>query len=192
MHWAFRLADRTITSARTLKQMHIWRRCVIYLFAIAGCDWNLVVVVFAAAAVQIKDRLLVEEKRIEAFELRKNREQNRKFNKQVSELRKQEKVQERKAHNEEVTQIRRASDKDEKEGRLNKILGGGGGDKQAPTKSFKRQGLVSSCAALLWLLLSLLLLLLADVFCSPLVRLQDKKYSFGAKDRKMAKMNDKK
>lgn len=157
MLWAFLLEDRTITSARMLKQMHIWRRCVLLflMFIIAGCDGD---VLLSLLLLQIKDRLLVEEKRIEAFELRKNREQNRKFNKQVSELRKQEKVQERKAHNEEVTQIRRTSDKNEKEGRLNKILGSSGGDKQAPTKSFKRQGLVS----FLWCLR----LLLADVSAS--------------------------
>lgn len=83
---------------------------------------------------------MVEEKRIEAFELRKNREQNRKFNKQVSEIRKQEKTQDRKAHNDEVSKIRKTGDKDEKEGRLNKILDGAkGGPAQ---KSRKREGMV--------------------------------------------------
>lgn len=40
---------------------------------------------------KIKDKLLIEEKRIESFELRKNKENNRKFNKQLIEIKKQEK-----------------------------------------------------------------------------------------------------
>jgi hypothetical protein len=40
---------------------------------------------------QIKDRLLLEEKKMSAFDLRKQRETNRKFNKQVADLKKQEK-----------------------------------------------------------------------------------------------------
>ena len=58
---------------------------------------------------KIKDRLLLEEKRIEAFEMRKNRENNRKFNKQVSELRKQEKVKDRKSNISEFSKLRKGS-----------------------------------------------------------------------------------
>ena len=104
---------------------------------------------------KIKVRLLIEAKRVESFELRKNREQNRKFNKQVSDLRKQEKSAERKQHNEELKKIKNAGDADEKEDRLNKVLG------DHSEKSKKRQNM-------------------------------DKKYGFGAKDRKMAKLNDRK
>ena len=39
---------------------------------------------------KIKDRLIVEERKIEAFEKRKNREHNKKFGKQVAELKQQE------------------------------------------------------------------------------------------------------
>jgi hypothetical protein len=42
---------------------------------------------------QIKDRLLLEEKKMKAFEQRRQRETNRQFNKQVSALRIQEKAQ---------------------------------------------------------------------------------------------------
>jgi rRNA-processing protein EBP2 len=59
---------------------------------------------------QIKDRLLLEEKRIEAFEMRKNREKNRKFNKQVADLRKQEKSKDRKANIAQVTGLRKAGE----------------------------------------------------------------------------------
>ena len=61
---------------------------------------------------KIKDRLLLEEKRIEAFEMRKNRENNRKFNKQVSELRKQEKVKDRKSNISEFSKLRKGSNSD--------------------------------------------------------------------------------
>ncbi len=116
----------------------------------------------------------MEEKRIEAFELRKNREQNRKFNKQVSEIRKQEKSQDRKTHNEDLSKLRKSSDSGEREGRLNKILD------NKPVKSRKREGMVR-------------LALCALTFrCASTYSSQDKKYGFGAKDRKMAKMNDKK
>ena len=38
----------------------------------------------------MKDRLILEEKKMDAFEKRKNRDHNKKFNKQVSEVKKQE------------------------------------------------------------------------------------------------------
>lgn len=39
---------------------------------------------------KIKDRLIMEEKKIDAFEKRKNREHNKKFNKQVANVKQQE------------------------------------------------------------------------------------------------------
>lgn len=39
---------------------------------------------------KVKDRLILEEKKMDAFEKRKNRDHNKKFNKQVSEVKKQE------------------------------------------------------------------------------------------------------
>lgn len=83
---------------------------------------------------QIKDRLLIEDKRIEAFELRKNKDNNRKFNKQVKEMRKEEGAQNRKSHIREVSNIRKDSSADsgDKEERIKKII-----DEPA-TKSKKR------------------------------------------------------
>lgn len=78
---------------------------------------------------KIKDRLLIEEKRIEAFELRKNREQNKKFNKQVSQLKKQEKSQKQKQQINEVTELRKGTSSSagiNREEKLNRILEDGG------------------------------------------------------------------
>lgn len=91
---------------------------------------------------QIKDRLLVEDKRIEAFELRKNKDNNRKFNKQVKELRKQEGAQSRKATIKDVNDIRKegndgAEGGASKEERINKIINDG-----PATKSKKRINMV--------------------------------------------------
>ena len=88
----------------------------------------------------------MQEKKIDALELRKNRETNRKFNKQVSDLRKQEKNQATKAQVDAVSRFRKGQDAggaDDagKEGRLKALIedkrDGGGG------KSFKRQGRVT-------------------------------------------------
>jgi len=94
---------------------------------------------------QIKDRLLLEEKKIEAFELRKNRENNRKFNKQVSELRKQEKSKDRKSNIAEVTQLRKekGGDDGERASKLRALVG----DDDKPQKSHKRQVMVRSTVA---------------------------------------------
>uniref|UniRef100_A0A7S3M572 Uncharacterized protein n=1 Tax=Spumella elongata TaxID=89044 RepID=A0A7S3M572_9STRA len=75
---------------------------------------------------KIKDRLLIEDKRIEAFELRKNKDNNRKFNKQVKELRKQEGAQSRKEHISDVTKIRKddTTDSAHKEERIKNIIDG--------------------------------------------------------------------
>lgn len=86
---------------------------------------------------QIKDRLLIEDKRIEAFELRKNKDNNRKFNKQVKEMRKEEGAQNRKSHIREVSNIRKdTTDSSDKDERIKKII-----DEPA-TKSKKRINMV--------------------------------------------------
>lgn len=95
------------------------------------------------ACTQIKDRLLIEDKRIEAFELRKNKDNNRKFNKQVKEMRKEEGAQNRKSHIREVSNIRKdaSADSGDKDERIKKII-----DEPA-TKSKKRINMV--CVILL-------------------------------------------
>lgn len=69
---------------------------------------------------------MIEDKRIEAFELRKNKDNNRKFNKQVKELRKQEGAQSRKEHISDVTKIRKddTTDSAHKEERIKNIIDG--------------------------------------------------------------------
>lgn len=56
---------------------------------------------------KIKDKLILEDKKMEAFELRKQREMNKKFNKQVSILKKEEKAQKVKAEINETTNQRK-------------------------------------------------------------------------------------
>ena len=93
---------------------------------------------------RIKDRLITEEKKMAAFEERKQRDINKKFNKQVAALKKSNKSQSTKQFNEDVTNLRkdssRSSDsKEDKEDKLNKILTGAGrGDGSG--KSKKRLG----------------------------------------------------
>jgi len=93
---------------------------------------------------RIKDRLITEEKKMAAFEDRKQRDINKKFNKQVAALKKSNKTQSTKQFNEDVTNLRkdssRSSDnKEDKEDKLNKILTGAGrGDGSG--KSKKRLG----------------------------------------------------
>ena len=98
---------------------------------------------------QIKDRLLIEDKRIESFELRKNKDNNRKFNKQVKELRKQEGAQSRKANIAEVSNIRKEGGADgssaSKDEKIKKIIDAG-----PATKSKKRVNMVSSIEFLLY------------------------------------------
>jgi rRNA-processing protein EBP2 len=117
---------------------------------------------------RVKERLLVEQKRIEAFEQRKNREQNRKFNKQLVEQKKQEKHSEQKQLLHEIDEIKAGSSsakggkggKDGKrsassDSRLSRVLEDG------PQQSRKR-------------------------------KVMDQKYGFGGRDKKRAKLNDKK
>ena len=99
---------------------------------------------------QIKDRLLIEDKRIEAFELRKNKDNNRKFNKQVKELRKAEGAAQRKQQIADVSNIRKESVEggESREDKVKKLI-------EAPVKSKKRQNMVRTLYILLrmhWLL----------------------------------------
>mmetsp|Transcript_18195 Transcript_18195/g.36646 ORF Transcript_18195/g.36646 Transcript_18195/m.36646 type:complete len:324 (+) Transcript_18195:114-1085(+) len=85
---------------------------------------------------KIKDRLLIEDKRIEAFELRKNKDNNRKFNKQVKELRKAEGAAQRKQQIADVSNIRKepAEGGESREDKVKKLI-------EAPVKSKKRQNM---------------------------------------------------
>lgn len=101
--------------------------------------------------------MLIEDKRIEAFELRKNKDNNRKFNKQVKELRKAEGAQSRKAAISEVSSLRKdrgGADGEEggvsKEDRLNKIIESG-----PATKSKKRVNMVRTFKTCIGCFLSL-------------------------------------
>ena len=103
----------------------------------------------------------MEEKRIEAFEQRKNREQSKKFNKQLSLIKKTEKTKDTRNFNKEIEQVKKSKDGD-KDAKLERILNSdrhGGGDRDRPEKSKKR-------------------------------KIMDKKYGFGGKDGKKSKMND--
>mmetsp|Transcript_15390 Transcript_15390/g.23187 ORF Transcript_15390/g.23187 Transcript_15390/m.23187 type:complete len:299 (+) Transcript_15390:71-967(+) len=101
---------------------------------------------------RVKDRLILEEKKIDAFEQRKQRELNRKFNKQVSAQRREEKARDKKLAIESAKKMRGGEDAEDKEKP---------GVKRDGKKTTKRIAM-------------------------------DKKYGFGAKERKKAKLNDKK
>jgi len=77
---------------------------------------------------RIKDRLITEEKKMAAFEERKQRDINKKYNKQVAALRKSNKSESTKSFNEEVTNLRKdkKGPTENKEDKLNKILSNGG------------------------------------------------------------------
>jgi rRNA-processing protein EBP2 len=81
----------------------------------------------------------MEEKRIEAFEQRKNREQSKKFNKQLSLIKKTEKTKETRNFNKEIEHVKKSKDgnKDEK---LERILNSDRhGDRDRTEKSKKRK-----------------------------------------------------
>jgi DNA polymerase sigma len=90
---------------------------------------------------RIKVRLMTEEKKMAAFEERKQRDINKKFNKQVAALKKSNKTQTTKQFNEDVTNLRKDSKSgDSKEEKLNKILTGSGRSSDGTGKSKKRLG----------------------------------------------------
>ncbi len=161
----------------------------------------------------------MEDKRIEAFELRKNKDNNRKFNKQVKELRKQEGAQQRKAQISEVSNLRKDAAKEGKssEEKVKQMI-----DEGPATKSKKRINMVRNafCSTYYVLLaenpvfyirtsISRKACFYFEVYSyapmfhpyslrshllllSLYLYLQDKKYGFGGAERKKAKLNDKK
>jgi len=92
---------------------------------------------------QIKDRLIMEEKKMEAFEQRKQRETNKKFNKQVQLLKKEEKSQQTKTNINNVTNLRKdqSGQKREREDSINKLVDGNDEDNHR-IKSQKRMKMV--------------------------------------------------
>lgn len=98
---------------------------------------------------KVKDRLLLEEKKIENFEKRLERDSNRKFNKQVAALKKQEKSQKVSKMVEDVKKLRTDKNKDSNvEEKLQKLLRQDGERK----KSKKRMAMVCYKLQLLCLL----------------------------------------
>lgn len=117
---------------------------------------------------KVKGRLLHEQKKIEAFEMRRQRETNRKYNKQLQVQKKMEREQSSKDEISAVAQLRKngkgmgGKDDDEGKAKLEKILGGRGmGDRNRDEKSLKRKNM-------------------------------DKKYGRGIKEKMRAKVSDKK
>ncbi len=86
----------------------------------------------------------MEDKKIDAFEKRRQRESSRKYDKQVSDIRKQEKAQHVKQEIDTVTRVRKSGKEAGAEGKqeLEKVLNSRG----MPTKSKKRLGMVRCCA----------------------------------------------
>jgi len=100
---------------------------------------------------QIKDKLILEEKKITAFEQRKNRDVNKKFNKQVAALRKEEKLKSTKDEIKDVKRLRKGGGSETIDHELEKVLERnnkkprrGEGDRDRHEKSSKRAGYVSS------------------------------------------------
>ena len=112
---------------------------------------------------RIKDKLLLEQKKMDSFEKRQQREQNVKYNKQVMEMRKREKMAATKEETDEITKLRKKGGVhgEELDDRIEKIIGRGQGERGKSEKSAKRKGM-------------------------------DKKYGSGVKDKMRSKLNDKK
>jgi rRNA-processing protein EBP2 len=119
---------------------------------------------------KVKERLIHEQKKIEAYEMRRQRETNRKYNKQLQLQKKQERGQSSKEEINAVAALRKEGrgqgklgGKEDEEGKakLEKILGRGVGDRGRAEKSQKRKNM-------------------------------DKKYGSGVKERMKAKVSDKK
>ena len=88
---------------------------------------------------KVKEKILLEKKKIEAFEKRKENQTSKKQNKQLQELKKQQRAKATKSAISEVDSIRKRGDSD---GKLDKIISGRGvGDRNRGEKSFKRKGL---------------------------------------------------
>jgi hypothetical protein len=80
----------------------------------------------------------LEEKKMAAFDQRKQREENRKFNKQVVELKKHEKAENTRQNIADGAKMGRSSSSSSSAGGSAR----GKGDRDLPEKSFKRQALV--------------------------------------------------
>lgn len=80
---------------------------------------------------RVKDRLLVEQKRMEAFEQRKNREQNRKFNKQLVLKKKKERNDDSQEMLDDIEQLKKSSKRggNNTEDKLERILNREHGEK---------------------------------------------------------------
>ena len=115
---------------------------------------------------KVKERLIHEQKKIEAYEMRRQRETNRKYNKQLQLQKKMEHGQKTKEEIEAVKKLRAGASggKEDEEGKakLEKILKGRGiGDRGRTEKSQKRKNM-------------------------------DKKYGSGTKEKMRAKLNSSK
>lgn len=115
---------------------------------------------------RVKDKLILETKKMDAFEKRRQRETNRKYNKQLQDMRKKEKSSKVKGEIEEFEKLRKSGVKreamDEKVEALLKGRGGRGvGDRDRQEKSEKRLK-------------------------------ADRKYGSGVKEKMRSKLNDKK
>jgi rRNA-processing protein EBP2 len=111
---------------------------------------------------RIKDKLLLEKKKMDAFEQRLHREKNRKFNKQLQELKKQEKQDKTKGAIEDFTKLRKKGASGQQiEDKVEQMLGRGEGNRDRTEKSAKRKA-------------------------------YDKKYGSGVKEHMRNKLNDRK
>ena len=91
--------------------------------------------------IRVKDRLILEEKKIDAFEKRKQREVSRKYDKQVADMRKQEKSKKVKSEISEVAGLRAggkgsSDDPQAKRQKLNDVIEGGRSKKRMNMVSF--------------------------------------------------------
>jgi rRNA-processing protein EBP2 len=118
---------------------------------------------------RVKDKLLLETKKMDAFEKRRQRETNRKYNKQLQDLRKKEIKTKTKDATDAFTNLRKSGAKGEKlDEKVEQLLHGRGGkpgrgegDRERTEKSSKRKNM-------------------------------DKKYGAGIKEKMRNKLNDKK
>jgi len=91
---------------------------------------------------RIKDKLLLETKKMDAFEKRQQRESNRKYNKQIMEMKKKERSDKTKETIEDFTKLRKKGLSGEQiDEKVEKMLGRGQGERGKSEKSAKRKGM---------------------------------------------------
>ena len=91
---------------------------------------------------RIKDKLLLETKKMDAFEKRQQRESSRKYNKQIMEMKKQERSDKTKENIEDFTKLRKKGLSGEQiDEKVEKMLGRGQGDRTRTEKSSKRKAM---------------------------------------------------